>query len=182
MMKSLMASLWDGYANSMIRVILSHDAEIRAHQIGLARATSIEATPDHPSRKDRDLNFHEFIGQLSESVGAEMAVARYFNLTDFKPTLDTFKTQADVGNAIEVKWTKWVDGHLVIHKSDRLTDIAVLVVGKSPKYALAGWIPVEWAKHKRYFRRQDGNWWIGQENLMPMETFLQSKFADALGS
>lgn len=166
----------------MIKVVLNHGEEIQAHEVGFKRAVSIDALPDHESRRDRLINFHEFIGQLAESVGAEMAVAKYFALTDFEPTLDTFKTVADVGHAIEVKWTKWVDGHLVVHQSDRIDDVAVLVVGKSPKYELAGWIPVKWAKQRRYYRAKDKNWWIGQADLMPMEDFLRSDFAYALGS
>lgn len=165
----------------MIRVLLSSDEEILAHRVGFNRALSISANPTHPSRKDRSVNFHEFIGQLSEAVGSEIAVARYFKLTDFKPTIDTFKNEADVGQSIEVKWTKWVDGHMVIHHSDRMSDVAVLVTGKSPTYNLVGWIPIKMAKNQRYYRNGERNWWITQRDLFPIEDFLKSDYADALG-
>ena len=164
----------------MIRVLLTPEEEFTAHEVGFRRAQSIGARPDHPSRRDKSINYHEFIGQLSEAVGAEMAVARYFKLTDFKPTYDTFKNEADVGRSIEVKWTKWVDGHMVIHQSDRMNDVAVLVTGKSPTYQLAGWLPVAMAKSKRNWRVQDKNWWVGQKDLLPIEDFLKSDYANAI--
>jgi hypothetical protein len=164
----------------MIRVLLSPEEEYQAHDIGFRRAIALNARPDHASRRDKAINYHEFIGQLSEAVGAEMAVARYFKITAFKPTLNTFKNEADIGRSIEVKWTKWVDGHMVIHHSDRMNDVAVLVTGKSPTYQLAGWLPVSMAKSKRNWRIQEKNWWIGQKDLLPIEDFLKSDFADAI--
>ena len=166
----------------MIRVMLNPEDELLAHEMGFKRALHINARPDHASRKDKNLNFHEFVAQLSEAVGAEMSVARYFKLTDFKPTVDTFKNEADVGASIEVKWTKWVDGHMVIHQSDRMKDVAILVTGKSPTYQLAGWLPVSMAKSKRNWRVQDKNWWIGQKDLLPIEDFLRSDYAPAIYS
>ena len=164
----------------VIRVSLTHAEEVTAHEIGFLRAKELGSVADHASRYDRQLNYHEYIGQLSEAVGSEIATAKYFALTDFSPTHSTFKTEADVGSRIEVKWTKYADGHLVIHKSDRPTDIAVLVCGRSPNYILAGWMPIAAARFKRYWNPRDQNWWIGQNDLRPMENFLESEYADAL--
>lgn len=164
---------------SRIRVRLTLDEEVTAHRVGFERATAIRGTANHSSRYDRGLNYHEYIAQLSESVGSEMAVAKYFQITDFAPTVNTFKTQADVGSRLEIKHTKWMDGHLVVHHSDRIDDIAVLVVGRSPEYWLAGWIPVADAKHKRFFVESEKNWWISQRDLRPMTDFLRSKYARA---
>ena len=158
----------------MIRVRLTYADEVLSHETGFLRAKEIASTAEHSSRYDRDLNYHEYIGQLSEAVGSEIAVAKYFNLADFKPTHSTFKQAADIGQRIEVKWTKWKDGHLVVHQSDRDSDIAVLVVGRSPEYFLAGWIPVNAAKIKRFWRHSEQNWWISQSNLRPMEDFIRS--------
>ena len=145
-----------------------------AHETGFLRAKEIASTANHSSRYDRDLNYHEYIAQLAEAVGSEIAVAKYFDLTDFKPTHSTFKTTADVGERLEVKWTKWRDGHLVVHSSDRDSDIAVLVVGRSPEYYLAGWLPVANAKVNRFWRHSEQNWWVTQSNLRPMEDFIRS--------
>ena len=161
----------------MIAVRLTYAEELEAHEIGFIRAKELAATADHESRYDRGLNYHEFIAQLSESVGSEIAVAKYFNLTDFKPTHASFKTEADVGKSIEVKHTRWKDGHLVVHKSDRIEDIAILVTNRSPNYYLAGWIPVRNARVDRNYRASENNYWINQADLRPMEDFLRSQYA-----
>lgn len=163
----------------MIRVTLTHSEEITAHEIGFLRAKELGSTANHASRYDRHLNYHEYIAQLSEAVGSEMATAKYFDITDFKPTHGTFKNEADVASRIEVKWSRYADGHLIIHKTDRDTDIAVLVVGRSPEYTLAGWIPVKAAKFKRYWHPRDQNWWVRQQDLRPMENLLESDYAHA---
>lgn len=162
---------------AVIRVRLSYAEEVEAHQIGFQRATDLSSTANHSSRKDTALNYHEYIGQLSEAVGSEMCVAKYFNLTDFKPSVNTFKTVADIGSRVEIKWTRYASGHLVIHQSDRIEDIAVLVIGRSPEYYLAGWIPIKDAQAKRYWRSSEQNWWITQTDLHPMDNFLRSSHA-----
>lgn len=161
----------------VIRVRLTYEEQVEAHSVGFQRATDLASTASHTSRKDITLNYHEYISQLAEAVGSEMSVAKYFNLTDFKPTVNTFKSAADIGSRVEVKWTRYATGHLVIHHSDRIDDIAVLVVGRSPEYYLAGWIPIKDAKSKRYWRDSEQNWWISQNNLHPMDNFLRSTHA-----
>lgn len=164
----------------MIKVRLNYNEEVTAHEVGFLRAKELTSTASHSSRYDRGLNYHEYIGQLSESVGSEIAVAKYFNLTDFEPTHGTFKTKADVGSNVEVKWTRWPEGHLVLHHSDRMEDIAILVTNRSPSYYLVGWIPIAAAKTTRTFKPSEGNWWINQRDLRPMEDFLRSSYATAI--
>ena len=166
----------------MIKVKLSYEDEVTAHEVGFLRAKELASVANHPSRYDKGLNYHEYITQLAESVGSEIAVAKYFDLTEFKPTHGTFKTQADVGSRLEVKWTRWKDGHLIIHQSDRIDDIAVLVTDRSPVYYLMGWIPIKQAKTSRTYRRSEKNWWINQADLRPMEDFLRSDYAIALNA
>jgi hypothetical protein len=55
---------------------------------------------------------------------------------------------ADVGKGLEVRWTSYIGGNLIVYPNDRDHDIAVLVVGKSPEYFIAGWLPVMSAKVK----------------------------------
>jgi ubiquinone/menaquinone biosynthesis methyltransferase len=58
-----------------------------------------------------------------------------FGLRNFAPTLNTFKNEADVDlphARLEVKYTKYTNGSLIINKTDRDQDVAVLVTGKSP--------------------------------------------------
>jgi hypothetical protein len=94
--------------------------------------------------------------------------------------MSRFKLTADVGAAIEVKWTHYDGGSLIIYESDRNHDVAVLVVGKSPKYRIAGWIPVSIAKRDRYKHHKQPTWWIGQQNLQPIENLYRSKYGEAV--
>jgi hypothetical protein len=116
--------------------------------------------------------------ESSEAVGAEIAVAQYFGIPGFQPTVNTFKNEADIGAKIEVKWTKYLNGHLIVTNNDREHDIAVLVTGRSPVYIIAGWIPITMAKKPRY-RNQDGSYWIDRPNLFPIEDLKRSIYGES---
>jgi hypothetical protein len=116
----------------IVQVILDRSQELQAAASGFARSTGDKAnTPDHAGRYNRKINFHEFVAEHSEAAGAEIAVAQYMGIRNFIPTVDTFHDEPDiqVGNlGFEVKWTKYINGHLIIHKDyPRLTDVAILV-------------------------------------------------------
>lgn len=155
---------------------LTRNDEIRSHVAAMARIREISASPDHSSRFNREINFHEYVTEVAESIGAEIAVARYFKDYDFVPTINTFKNEADYGKNIEVKWTRYNTGSLIINATDRPTDIAVLVVGRSPVYRLAGWIPVAVARKDRY--KKLSSWWISQSDLQPIDNLLRSSYGD----
>ena len=162
----------------MILVRLSREDEIAAHQAGLARESRYGSNPKFNGNKG---NFHNAVVIHSEAVGAEMAVARYFGIDDFVPTVNTFKNEPDVnlnGLAIEVKQTSHKQGHLIVTDDDRDTDVAVLVVGESPSYYVVGWIPVRAAKNVR-FQSGQGGYWVSQINLQPIETLKRSKYANS---
>lgn len=161
---------------------LTRNDEIRCHVTAMSRIREIEGSPDHHSRGNKSINFHEYVSEVAESIGAEMAVARYFGDKDFKPTINTFKNEADYGKNIEIKWTRYQDGQLILGNTDRDTDIAILVVGRSPSYRLAGWIPVAVGRKERYYIKKFNSWWIGQSNLQPIETFLRSSYGEALSN
>jgi hypothetical protein len=158
------------------RVVLDYAQECQSHAVGFARVVGLKGRADHPSRFNKELNLHEFIGESSEAVGAEIAVAAYFGLRDFEPTLDTFKSEADVSGRLEVKWTRYLNGSLIINKSDRDDDVAVLVVGRSPVYVLAGWIPVKMARQPRFHHRLQDNYWISQPDLFPITDLRSSTY------
>jgi hypothetical protein len=109
-----------------------------------------------------------------------MAVAAYFKIRNFRATLNTYKGQADVGSRIEVKWTKYENGCLIINSTDRAQDVAILVTGHSPCYRLAGWIPIAMARNPRYLNVRQGNFWITQDDLFPIENLRASVHGDAL--
>ena len=129
-------------------------------------------------RYNSKLNNHEQVTEYSESLGAEMIVARYFGL-DYDINVSNGKRGADVGQGLEVRWTSYVGGNLIVYPNDRETDIAVLVVGKSPVYQIAGWLPVSFARRKRFKNPRQDSWWVDQANLNPIETLVRSEYATA---
>jgi hypothetical protein len=144
--------------------------EFKAMAIAYVRAVSMDKPMQGSFEK---LTLAESIARDAQSIGAEMVVARYLGIKDFEPTYNTFKNEADIelGNArFEVKWTKWIEGSLIIKRSDRDQDIAILVTGASPNYKLCGWIPVSIAKKPKYANSRGDSYWVGQHDLRPMET------------
>ena len=125
------------------------------------------------------LNKHEQTSEYAESLAAELLVAQYFGL-DFDINESKGKRKADVGNAIEVKWTSYINGSLIIYPTDRDDDVAVLVVGKSPEYYIAGWIPVKDAKKNKFKNTGQDSWWISQQHLNPIEDLGRSSYASAI--
>jgi hypothetical protein len=161
-----------------IRIVLDYAQEQQAHSIGFERITQVQARVDAASRRNKGVNYHEAVMESSEAVGAEIAVAQYFGISGFQPTVNTFKNEADIGAKIEVKWTKYNNGHLIVTNNDREHDIAVLVSGKSPVYLIAGWIPITMARKTKY-RNQDGSYWISRLNLFPIEDLKRSIYGDS---
>ena len=157
---------------------LNYEEVVKAHEIGFQRAKEINWTGDnHARRRNLNPNYHSFIAELSESVASEMAVAKWLHLTNFEPTVNGFKKEADVGSSIEVKWTRWYDGHLIIHSYDREDDIAFLVTGQSPIYTIVGWTPIKASKVDQHWVASEKNWWVPQSQLRPMNTFKGSIYA-----
>jgi hypothetical protein len=163
-----------------MKIVLDYAQQIRAAEVALSRIKELDLKPNHSSRYDKELSFPEYVAQVTESIGAEIAVAKYFGMIGFDPAMSRFKLTADVGAAIEVKWTHYDGGSLIIYESDRNHDVAVLVVGKCPKYRIAGWIPVSIAKRDRYKHHKQPTWWIGQQNLQPIENLYRSKYGEAV--
>jgi hypothetical protein len=127
-------------------------------------------------RYNTKLNNHERVTEYAESLGAEMVVARYFGL-DYDINVSNGKRNADVGKGLEVKWTSYINGSLIIYPNDRENDVAVLVVGRSPEYYIVGWLPVKMAMQKHFKNSQQDSWWIGQDSLNPIEDLVRSNYA-----
>jgi hypothetical protein len=150
-----------------MRASISVVDEFKAMAIAYVRAVSMDKPMQGSFEK---LTLAESIARDAQSIGAEMVVARYLGIKNFEPTYNTFKNSADVGAKFEVKWTKWGEGSLIIKPNDRDQDIAILVVGASPTYTLCGWIPVAIAKKPKYANSRGDSYWVGQQDLRPMDT------------
>ena len=133
---------------------------------------------DNPQRHQKKLGTFEYLVESAEAIGSEWVVAKYFNLP-FDPYENKYKFKADVGSGIEVRWTKYVTGQLIVHEYDRPTDIAVLVTGQSPHYFIAGWIPIAMAQKPRYRSSSQPNWWVTQINLQPIENLRKSHYGQS---
>ena len=127
-------------------------------------------------RYNDKLNNHERVGEYAESLGSELVVARYFGL-DFDINMNKGKHMADVGKGLEVKWTSYINGSLIIYPNDRIDDVAILVVGRSPEYYLAGWLPVENAMQKKFKNSQQDSYWVNQDDLRPIGDLVRSSYA-----
>jgi len=132
----------------MIKMKISEADEWAIHN----RAAQVVFSLDDLSRVQRynsKLNNYERVTEYAESLGAEMVVARYFGL-DYDVNVSNGKRNADVGKGIECKWTSYINGSLIIYPNDRIDDVAVLVVGRSPEYYIVGWLPVKDAMQKHF--------------------------------
>ena len=127
-------------------------------------------------RYNLDLNSHDRVGELAESMAAEVVVAVYFKL-DYNVRECKGKRFADVGNNLEIRHSKHDFGSLIIYPNDRDEDVAILVVGKSPTYRIAGWIPIKMARRPRYKKAGQESWWVSQDDLQPIENLGASQYA-----
>ncbi len=134
--------------------------------------------PDDGTRYNTEINFYSYIAEWAETIGSEWVVARYLGYP-YDPFEPKFKIKADVGDDIEVKWTPYVTGQLIVHEYDRPADIGVLVTGRSPHYFIAGWIPIAMAQKPRHRHSKQPNWWVTQMNLQPIENLRKSKYGNS---
>ncbi len=161
------------------KVILDRSQEITAHRMGLERAIHFKADPSDPDQFGQSFsNYHEFIWQKSEACGAETAVANYFGDNAFVPKPTNVHEEADVGQNVEVKWTKHANGHLIIQNkaNPRPNDVAILVTGWSPVYVLLGWMPVHMAMVPKYKHPYQNNFWVPRSNLFEMQYLKRSNY------
>jgi hypothetical protein len=164
---------------SEIRYSVAFADEMYIHQAATDKILQGSGIMGTQPRYNLALNTHEQVSELAESITAELIVARYFGL-DYDARQNNGKHHADVGQGLEIKWTKYESGHLIIYPNDRDNDVAIMVVGKSPTYRIAGWIPVQFAKRAKYKHRSQDSWWIEQHNLFPIEDLVRSEHGRSL--
>ena len=164
----------------MIDIKLTLADELLAARVGLERTEYSKRNGHiHSFKVSTAGNYFKDIMAASGAVAGEIAVAKSLGIKDFIPTANTFKSAADIGENIEVKWTAWHGGHLVIHPKDRDSDVAILVVGESPNLRVVGWLPIIQAKRPKYKHTKDDAWWVSQINLHPIEDLVRSIYGNA---
>ena len=164
----------------VVKVILDRSQEITAHRVGLERAIIRHAQINDASNfRQIYLDWHDLVTQEARSAGAEIAVATYYGDFGFIPAIDNGHDTADVGENIEVKWTKHQgNGHLIVQNRGpgRPNDVAISVTGYSPCYLLMGWMPVSMAKQPRYKHPNQNNYWVPRSNLFEMQYLKRSNY------
>ena len=164
-----------------MKITLNDQDASLCHLAALIKLVKSHGTMGRTPRYNAALNFHERVTELSEAIAAELAVSRALGYP-YDAFKDTFKTEADVGQNLEIKWTSFDNGHLIVYPTDRNTDIAILVTNRHPDYVIKGWMPVSIAKKDRYKKDNQDSWWVSQINLQPIETLERSNFAHTIGS
>jgi len=172
-----MALLW------MLQMITRITREQEWHCIDAAtqRIKEWGFEPNHKSRVERDMTFMDYVAQTAEAFAAECAVANFYSLP-YQAGQSKTKERADVGENLEVKWSRHPEGNLWISDADRNEDVAILVAGRTPLFTIVGWIPVSIAKRDKYRHSTQDKWIVSQINLQPIETLERSSFAPAIRS
>lgn len=101
-------------------------------------------------------------------IGArsELAVAKALNLF-WAGSLDTFKN-ADIGNTLQVRGTRYKDGCLLIREGDNPEHRYLLAIGDSARWWVAGWLPGYECRRDDWKRAPGGRpatWMVPQSAL-----------------
>lgn len=112
------------------------------------------------------------------SCVAEKIVSVYLNLPWHKELLtNLYPKPPDVGDNIDVKWTKYTNGHLILHESDLSDRVFVLVRGKPPEMEIRGWVIGEVAKKERFQNhlkaRSSKDYWFPARRLEHMSALQE---------
>lgn len=88
-----------------------------------------------------------------EGALAEMAFSKWAGVF-FGGSVGQFK-EADVGNTIAIRHTRWPNGRLILREGDPLEHHYILLTGGYGKYTIAGHIPGYRAKQSKFLSKPD---------------------------
>jgi hypothetical protein len=133
--------------------------------VGLVR----QIAASEKGQADKFENGGERWGTDIEAACAEMAAASGLGI--FWPALvDPGKTASDL-DGWEIRHTTHPDGCLIVRPGDDHGRRYLLVTGGRGRYELRGWILGRDAQRDEW-RRDDGAWFVPQQNLRPVEPQL----------
>lgn len=151
-----------------IRIALTAEEMVRYGSAGVARcANALEKGRVGAHGFDRD---NERWQIDVEGVLAEAAAAKALGRV-YEPVVGELDTQlGDIGPGLQVRSTRYPTGNLLIHKSDKDTDIFILVTGKYGIYDVRGWIYASEGKLDELWKvhGKRGAFWVPQSRLNPL--------------
>ena len=106
-----------------------------------------------------------------EGVLCEAAAAKALGVP-YEPVVGMLDTDlGDVAPGVQVRGTKYPQGSLLVHDSDRDRDKFILVTGKYGIYDMRGWIHAEHGKLPHLWKvyKGRGAYWVGQQFLKPFD-------------
>lgn len=105
-----------------------------------------------------------------EGACGEIAFCKLMNRF-WSPSVNTFKTEADVGEQYEVRTRSQHEYELLIREDDNDDRIFVLVTGHAPKFIIHGWKTGREAKRDEWQQTHGGRppaWFVPHINLEPI--------------
>jgi hypothetical protein len=134
--------------------------------VGLRRR--IKSMLDNRHDNDRDKGADKWQIDI-EGAMAELAAAKALGMY-WPATVDTFKGP-DIGDDIQVRWTKYNDGRLLYRNADSTDEYYVLVTGCAPGYEVRGWILGAHARRDEWADNPGGMgraYFVPQSHLQPI--------------
>lgn len=120
----------------------------------------------HKSYKDPE-GIDDWSGHINAAI-AEAMVAKMLNKFWYRVSSNQYQYPGDVGD-VQVRWTKYTNGHLLVYDADNSAQRVYLVVGAYPTMRVAGSIMIGKAKKPEYFRQDAGYYWIPQDKLEALD-------------
>lgn len=157
------------------KVELLHACAVGVYRRAMHMYALAKGEIDPSGRAGAPEPWHEIEGAVGEYV-----VAKFLNI-NWPGDWWTRKRTADLLPDIEVRWTKYNDGHLLIKDGDPITNRYVLVVGAIPTYYVVGWVYGNEGTKQEYYRPikpgAEPCFCVPQDALRSMRLIEQAKSA-----
>lgn len=136
------------------------------------KAILAHADPQKYGFKGENLSLHV------EGALAEKAASKALELEwDIGPWQ---KRSWDIGN-LQIRSTKYTTGKLIVRPADDENDTFVLVISRSPKFEIKGWIKGKDAKKEEWIYSSNGRppaWFVPQSQLNSIDTLIKTQIKE----
>jgi hypothetical protein len=153
--------------------------EVRLSTLEFCDAVDVAAAriraSEHCGLKHANVRSRSMTTRLNDDVlgaSAELAVAKWLGVP-WSRSVNTFHSEADVGEDIDVRCTRHDHGALIVRDNDQPYRWLVLVTGAPPVLSVRGYVrgadamsPHFWCNPHGY----RGAWFVPQADLLPIPT------------